>query len=93
MKKHLPIALLIMFGLFLFGPMCDVADACPMCRNATESDDRLPRAFMYSIIFMISMPAMIFTGFSVMFYRLSRQQQEHVDLQLPEPKETDIPND
>ncbi len=90
MKKYLPIALLIMLAFFLFGSGCDVADACPMCRDANETDPNLPRAYMYSIIFMISMPALIFTGFGIVFYRLSRQeQQEQTDLQLPEQREAE----
>ena len=47
--------------------------ACPMCRSANESaEDPRPKAYMYSILFMLAMPAMLFTGFSVGFYRLSR---------------------
>ncbi|MEO1995951.1 MAG: hypothetical protein ABGZ17_11815, partial [Planctomycetaceae bacterium] len=40
---------------------------------ATETDDRLPRAYMYSILFMLSVPATIATGFGVSFYRLSKK--------------------
>ncbi|HUE16317.1 MAG TPA: hypothetical protein VMR25_19240 [Planctomycetaceae bacterium] len=47
--------------------------ACPMCKLATESTSRQPRAYMYSIIFMMSMPMMLTSGFGIAFYRLSRK--------------------
>ena len=45
---------------FEFGPQ--TADACPNCKVANEDDDRKPRAYMYSILFMLAMPTMVFTG-------------------------------
>jgi hypothetical protein len=57
--------------------------ACPMCKLATESASRQPRAYMYSVLFMMSMPAMLTTGFGIAFYRLSRKgarmQQEEAE--------------
>lgn len=55
------------------------AQACPMCQVANEDDtkdvvDARPRAYMYSILFMLSMPATLLTVFGVTFYRLSQQQ-------------------
>lgn len=52
------------------------AAACPMCKIANESDDRRPRAYMYSILFMLAMPATVFTGFGISFYRLARKAQD-----------------
>ena len=50
--------------------------ACPMCKAANENaDDPRPRAYMYSILFMLAMPATIFTGFGIGFYRLSKQAE------------------
>lgn len=49
--------------------------ACPGCKNANETDERRPKAYMYSILFMLGMPAMVFTGFSVAFYRLSKKAE------------------
>jgi hypothetical protein len=49
------------------------ASACPMCKLAAESDSRLPKAYMYSILFMMGMPGTILTGFGVGFWRLSRK--------------------
>ncbi len=51
-----------------------------MCKIAHEdaTDPAVaarPRAYMYSILFMLSMPATLFTAFGITFYRLSRKQQ------------------
>jgi hypothetical protein len=55
------------------------AHACPMCKVALEEDPNpeakaRPKAYMYSILFMLSMPATLLTAFGISFYRLSRQQ-------------------
>jgi hypothetical protein len=44
-----------------------------MCKLANETDSRLPMAYMYSILFMLGMPATVLSGFSIGFWRLSRQ--------------------
>ncbi|MEZ6040898.1 MAG: hypothetical protein R3C20_10350 [Planctomycetaceae bacterium] len=49
------------------------ANACPSCKAANESDSRLPQAYMYSILFMLAMPATVFAGFGISFYRLTRK--------------------
>jgi len=56
------------------------AQACPMCKAALANDPdpaakARPKAYMYSILFMLSMPATLTTLFGISFYRLSRQQQ------------------
>lgn len=48
--------------------------ACPGCKNANETDSRRPTAYMYSILFMLGMPATIFSCFGVAFYRMSRRE-------------------
>jgi hypothetical protein len=65
--------LAIVAGLFVCLTAAKPASACPMCKLATESDSRLPKAYMYSILFMMGMPATISTGFGVGFWRLSRK--------------------
>lgn len=52
------------------------ASACPNCKAANETDSNLPRAYMYSILFMIGMPMTIFTGFGISFYRMAHREQE-----------------
>ena len=77
--------------LFLLATVsCDgaisTAPACPMCKAANEStDDPRPRAYMYSILFMLAMPATIFAGFSIGFYRLSKQGHTEDELAEPDP--------
>ncbi len=57
------------------------AIACPLCKLANESkqngeeENRRPQAYMYSILFMLSMPATLLTGFSFGFYRLWKNHQ------------------
>ena len=57
------------------------AEACPLCKLANESkqaseeENRKPRAYMYSILFMLSMPATLLTGFSFGFYRVWKNHQ------------------
>ncbi len=53
--------------------VAEVAWACPGCKSANESDDRRPRAYMASILFMLAMPATVFAGFGVAFWRASRR--------------------
>lgn len=72
----------ILFCVFLAGsglgafPFTEKAvSACPSCKAANESDQRRPRAYMYSILFMLAMPATVFTGFGISFYRLSRRAE------------------
>jgi hypothetical protein len=65
--------LTIAAGLLLCLTAATPASACPMCKLANESDARLPRAYMYSILFMLGMPATVFSGFSIGFWRLSRK--------------------
>ncbi len=56
------------------------AAACPMCKVAIEEQQDAvalaqPRAYMYSILFMLSMPFSIAAFFGVTFYRMTQKQQ------------------
>lgn len=53
--------------------------ACPNCKFANETDSNRPRAYMYSILFMIGMPATIFTGFGLSFYRMTKNAQAQAE--------------
>lgn len=59
-------------GILPCGPLTKL-QACPGCKNANETDNLRPRAYMYSILFMLGMPATVFSGFGIAFYRLSRR--------------------
>lgn len=66
-----------------------IAQACPMCKIALEDNPDpaakvRPKAYMYSILFMLSMPATLATLFGVSFYRLARRQQVLNDAILAE---------
>ena len=48
-----------------------VAWACPTCKDSLEQDPasaNLVRGYAYSILFMLSMPPLIFCGLSAYFY-------------------------
>ena len=55
--------------------------ACPLCKlaneskQATEEENLRPRAYMYSILFMLSMPFTLTAAFSVVFYRAWKKGQ------------------
>jgi hypothetical protein len=75
-RRFLP-AVALFGALFLAGPSTP-AVACPMCKMANESktdsaENLKPKAFMYSILFMLAMPATLLTGFGIGFYRLSKK--------------------
>ena len=73
--RRLFVATILVFAAMSVGPIVPDASACPKCKEANESDDRRPQAYMYSILFMLAMPVTLFTGFGVSFYRLSKKQQ------------------
>lgn len=45
------------------------ASACPMCSTNIESDQNLPKAYMYSILFMLAVPPTVLLGIGVAVYR------------------------
>ncbi|MGQ0634664.1 MAG: hypothetical protein ACT4QC_08640 [Planctomycetaceae bacterium] len=53
--------------------LATVAQACPMCNQSIAEENHLPRAFMYSILFMLGMPATLFGGFGLTLYLKYRQ--------------------
>ncbi|MBM82868.1 MAG: hypothetical protein CMJ78_20085 [Planctomycetaceae bacterium] len=59
----------------------DVAQACPMCQAAVESeaDNNVPKAYMYSILFMLMGPAALFIGFSYGIYKLSKRENAQLE--------------
>jgi len=73
-------AILVGSALLLATSSAIPVQACPMCKGALANDQdpvaaARPKAYMYSILFMLSMPATLVTAFGISFYRLSRQQQ------------------
>lgn len=60
--------------------LCSVAHACPTCKEGlNENGGNLVQGYFWSIIFMMSMPFLIFGGLASMFYldvRRARRRQE-----------------
>lgn len=73
--------------LVAFGLMFGVAQACPTCKESVaENGGNLVQGYFWSIIFMMSMPFLIFTGLSTMFYldvRRARRRQELENAAIP----------
>jgi hypothetical protein len=80
MKRSFRLSIVLMAFLLaagaIAGPGQHSAHACPSCKNANETDSRRPKAYMYSILFMLAMPATVFTGFGIAFYRMSRREAQ-----------------
>lgn len=55
------------------------AMACPMCKAALEEDSRLPNAYQTSILFMLSVPGMIFTTLGVGLVMLGRREAKALE--------------
>jgi hypothetical protein len=53
--------------------------ACPMCKLALESDDPTPRAYMYSILFMMGTIGSIFAGMIGFLFWMSRLERANMD--------------
>ena len=79
MKNSLIRSLMILIavaGLSLIGPGVQLASACPMCKAAVEEDDRQPRAYMYSILFMLGVPGTMGVGMTVGLVVLGRREAQ-----------------
>lgn len=71
MRRSAILSLACLAALFV-GPLASSAVACPMCKASVEEEDRRPQAYMYSIIFMLSVPATIMSGLGVGLYKINR---------------------
>ncbi len=82
----------ILLALFAFSCVPSATEACPMCKVANEDapvvgangqtidPNAKPRAYMYSILFMISMPVLLLSGFSVAFIRMARREAHMIEM-------------
>jgi len=62
--------------LTVSAPAVGTALACPMCKAANEEDDAKPRAYMYSILFMLTVPATIVSGVTFSLFKMNRNEAE-----------------
>ncbi len=73
MRRALMLIVLAM-GLGVSGPLTQPVQACPMCKIANEQDSMLPKAYMYSILFMMGMIFSLGGGVGVGMYYLGRKE-------------------
>ena len=62
--------------LTLSAPAASTALACPMCKAANEEDDAKPRAYMYSILFMLTVPTMLVSGVTFSLFNMNRHEAD-----------------
>ncbi len=89
--------LILAAGLLLVVCVEAVASACPTCKDALAANDpqrqNLVRGYGWSIIFMMSMPFLIFTCLTSYFYYLvvlDRRKRAKLALQLAEAKSCEV---
>jgi hypothetical protein len=80
-----------MSSLGFAGPTVSTAQACPMCKIANEQDSLLPRAYMFSILFMMGTMFTLGGGVGVGMYFLSRKENAALEAleELPRPEGED----
>lgn len=71
----------LLFGAFLAGPVVPAIQACPMCKLALESDsdNKQPKAYMYSILFMLGAMGSLITSVGVVLYRVTKQERASLE--------------
>lgn len=59
------------------------ASACPMCKAAAEKSEqassRQPQAYFYSIMFMLAVPAALFSSIGYTLFQLNRSEANVVE--------------
>lgn len=86
--RHRLLLAALLAAFAVTGPAVSSADACPMCKAANESQsptgekNTKPQAFMYSILFMLTMPATLLGTFGYTFWRMSNRPEDS-DEMLP----------
>jgi heme/copper-type cytochrome/quinol oxidase subunit 2 len=72
----------------------DVALGCPTCKDQLANNpaaQNIARGYFYSILFMLSVPALIFAGLSTYFYLLVRQARKREAAVVRRPAVTTAP--
>ena len=72
----------------------DGASACPTCKeNLAHNGQNLARGFYYSILFMVSMPFLIFGGLCSYFYwEVCRARARQQPSESPDSLPTSLPS-
>ena len=87
LPKKLSLFCLAFCGLLIFAA---TAQACPMCSQSIAEEDLLPHAYMYSILFMLGMPAMVFGGIGTAIFLKYRKYAAQVPAGEPLAEATPI---
>src|SRR5690348_3324349 len=76
MIRRVLFASVMLAWIAAFSPVMTPAQACPSCKTANATDNRLPLAYQASILFMLTVPALMVTGFGVGLYKLNKVQEQ-----------------
>jgi hypothetical protein len=68
MHRRLKLIVLVCLAVGATWFLSAAAQACPLCSQSIAEEDSLPHAYMYSILFMLAMPAVVFTGIGSVIY-------------------------
>ena len=68
MRRGIKVLSLVCAALCGISLSATAVQACPMCSQSIAEESLLPHAYMYSILFMLAMPATVFTGFGTMIF-------------------------
>ena len=77
--KRSALILLTVLGLTLAGPLATAVQACPNCKIANEESDAKPRAYMYSILFMLAVPGTMVGGMTFGLFMLGRRESQDLE--------------
>ena len=85
-------AILLFAGVVTGGGLVDSAEACPLCKAAAEEDSNQAKAYMYSILFMLAVPGMIFGGLTAGLIRLGLKEAKAMkELEAEGPESGTVP--
>lgn len=72
----------VLLVLAFIACLSGTVEACPQCKQALANSEggmggNIVRGYFWSILFMLSMPFTLLTGFSTYFYLLVRRARKH----------------
>ena len=79
MFRRMLVVVALVVGWGVCGPLTQAVYACPMCKIANEQDALLPRAYMYSILFMMGMMFSLAGGVAFAMYLIGRRENAELD--------------
>ena len=83
MSRNFRCLLMLAVATFVVG-LAEPLFACPFCREALAAkDNRIPMAYMYSILFMLAMPPTVLGGIGFAIYRAHKRHAAVAAENLP----------